>query len=182
MIKILKSLANKACQEFCVSPIQTGVALLSGLYLFFQIFLPFFHKGIIQNRILKVLLFQTDTNLSLLLMAFSILLWLLITKRKINNATINELNKTISNLQSELTAKTNIAHLNDMQVKILSYLFLSRDREHSSDSISHSLNLSPQTVKFHIEELKINKMVKHKSFPSSLYITQEGRKYLIDNK
>ena len=102
----------------------------------------------------------------------------------------SDLKALIENLRQEIQRRDDViqkeksqgSSFDDIHIKILSYLLLSNDREYSSDNISRSLKLNPQTVKLHIEELKLRKMIKFKRFPSSLYISEEGKQYLIKNK
>jgi|SRR3990167_2624437 len=102
----------------------------------------------------------------------------------------SNLKTIVENLRKEIQRRDDIIQkeksrgnlFDDIHIKILSHLLLSNVREHSSDSISRSLKLNPQTTKLHIEELKLHNMIKFKGFPPSLYISQEGKQYLIKNK
>lgn len=74
--------------------------------------------------------------------------------------------------------------LDEIKVNIL--LFLSKQRDKLTDEqVFRSLNMNPQVVKFHLQELEKSRMVCRALYvgsPCEWYLAQEGRRYLIENK
>lgn len=100
------------------------------------------------------------------------------------NEKLEKLTKDNEKLRAKIQNYEQPAHNNPLdEVKVKILLFLSSNNECTSEKIARFLNIDSQVIKFHLEKLKKSKMIKYKSyFPSSWYLTQEGRKYLIENK
>ena len=73
--------------------------------------------------------------------------------------------------------------LEENEIKIILFLANTKEDRRTSENMSRSLKINLQVIKFHLEELKKYNFIKYKPyFPSSWYLTQEGRRYLIENK
>jgi DNA-binding transcriptional ArsR family regulator len=120
--------------------------------------------------------------------------------KKLYDTRINELTKTISDLQPEVTIETNASHaavlLDETKVNILKLLF-SHDKL-TTEQVSTSQHLQLQTAKYHLVDLANLGMVRSQNFSeqvpglgpfhsaalrrySAWIIMQPGRKFLIAN-
>lgn len=74
--------------------------------------------------------------------------------------------------------------LDENKIKLLIFLSKQQDRL-TADDIAQALNINPQVVTFHLEELEKYHMVHgawYTGAPSDWKLVQEGRRYLIENK
>lgn len=79
---------------------------------------------------------------------------------------------------------SHVTLLDEIKIKIL--LLLSKQQDILPDEqIAEIVNINPQIVKFHLQELGISSMVGYASYvgsPRGWYLAQEGRRYLIEHK
>lgn len=79
--------------------------------------------------------------------------------------------------------------LSDDEIKVLCFLAEQTSDDISPEIISSSTNMSLQVIQFHLDNLKMKKMIGNRpiapfdhSTKRYWYLEQQGRKYLIENK